>query len=311
MPFFLFNIGIMLLFSQPLVSAFLMIPSRPLHRSSNLFMKSKKHFNQEVAACIKYLPRTPNQELYVNHLANSSVSIVLGIGPAGSGKTMFACQAAVQAMKKGDIDKVILTRPIVSVEDEQLGFLPGSIIQKMDPWTRPIFDTLMEFYSKHEIDTMVRNGVIEISPLAFMRGRTFKNAFIIADEMQNSTPNQMLMLASRIGDGSKMVITGDLLQSDRCQDNGLKDLMEKLEKTRPLDTIKTVKLIADDVQRSAIVRQILDIYSDKVVVADPVIKTEPVKIINIVETPPLPNRSVRVCNDDAALIPAYDMKRLR
>jgi phosphate starvation-inducible PhoH-like protein len=274
-------------------------------------MKSKKHFNQEVAACIKYLPRTPNQELYVNYLKNSTVSIVLGIGPAGSGKTMFACQAAVQAMKKGDIDKVILTRPIVSVEDEQLGFLPGSIIQKMDPWTRPIFDTLMEFYSKHEIDTMVRNGVIEISPLAFMRGRTFKNAFIIADEMQNSTPNQMLMLASRIGEGSKMVITGDLLQSDRCQDNGLKDLMEKLEKTGPLDTIKTVKLIADDVQRSEIVKQILDIYSDKVFVADPVIKTEPVKIVNIVETPPLPNRSVRVSNDDAALIPAYDIKRLR
>ena len=106
--------------------------------------------------------------------------------------------------------------------------LPGSLINKMHPWTRPIFDILEEFYSQRDIDSMVHSGAIEISPLAFMRGRTFKDAFIIADEMQNSSPNQMLMLATRLGEGSRMVVTGDLKQSDRCENNGLLDLMHRI-----------------------------------------------------------------------------------
>ena len=138
----------------------------------------------------------------------------------------------------------------------------------MDPWTRPIFDIILEHYQQHELTMMLKNNIIEVSPLAFMRGRTFKNAFIIADEMQNSTPNQMLMLTTRIGTNSKMVITGDLKQSDRIGkngqgDNGLRDLMYKLRepKNQNLTDIKMVEMQYEDVERSQIVKTMLQLYS--------------------------------------------------
>jgi phosphate starvation-inducible protein PhoH and related proteins len=210
----------------------------------------------------RYSPRTTNQKQYVQYLEDPTVSILLGVGPAGTGKTLFACSAAVQEMKRGSVQKIILTRPVVPVE-EDIGFLPGSLINKMDPWTRPIFDILGEFYSKRDIDIMLDSGAIEISPLAFMRGRTFKRAFVIADEMQNSSPNQMLMLTTRLGQSSKMVITGDLAQSDRpIQYNGLADLMGKLRAYNGvMDNIKMVEMGREDVERSAAVSKILDIYS--------------------------------------------------
>jgi len=222
-------------------------------------MKSLSHF---------YKPKTANQEQYVNHLTDMSIPIVLGIGPAGSGKTLLACNQAVLALKRGDVDKIILTRPVVSVE-EDIGFLPGSLIHKMDPWTRPIFDILLEFYAQKDIDGMLHSGVLEIAPLGYMRGRTFKDAFIIADEMQNSSPNQMLMLTTRIGDGSKMVITGDLKQSDRGPNNGLADLMRKLQSYsnhcevagEPAPAIRMILMESEDIQRSAIVSTMLDIYA--------------------------------------------------
>lgn len=217
-----------------------------------------------------YKPRTENQLQYVQYLNDISIPIVLGIGPAGSGKTLFACNQAVAALKSGSVSKIILTRPVVSVE-EDIGFLPGSLIHKMDPWTRPIFDILLEFYQQKDIDGMLHGGVLEISPLGYMRGRTFKNAFIIADEMQNSSPNQMLMLTTRIGEESKMVITGDLKQSDRGPDNGLADLMQKIKKYNQyclgvnltLPSIRMVEMKGADIQRSPIVSTLLDIYSDK------------------------------------------------
>jgi phosphate starvation-inducible protein PhoH len=152
----------------------------------------------------------------------------------------------------------------VSVEEE-IGFLPGNLIMKMDPWTRPIFDILLEYYAQKDIDAMLRAGTIEIAPLAYMRGRTFKNAWIVADEMQNSSPNQMLMLMTRLGDGSKLVITGDLKQSDRMQDNGLKDLMGRIQTKQRNDTngtagIAFVELEVTDVERSPIVRRVLELY---------------------------------------------------
>jgi phosphate starvation-inducible PhoH-like protein len=216
-----------------------------------------------------YVPKTENQKKYVEYLSDSDVSIVLGIGPAGSGKTLFACNSAVMELKRGGVKKIVLTRPVVPVE-EDIGFLPGNLIRKMDPWTRPLFDILLEYYSQKEVDSMLANGVLEISPLAFMRGRTFKNSFIIADEMQNSSPNQMMMLTTRIGDNSKMVITGDLAQSDRGVNNGLADLMTKVRNyenycIRHSDSdrtngIKMVNMEAVDVQRSPIVRTLLEIY---------------------------------------------------
>jgi phosphate starvation-inducible PhoH-like protein len=134
----------------------------------------------------------------------------------------------------------------------------------MNPWTRPIFDIMEEFYSPRDIDAMIHSGTIEISPLAFMRGRTFKDAFIIADEMQNSSPNQMFMLTTRLGERSRMVITGDLKQSDRGEENGLLDLLKRIEKSNQnLENIRTVQLENTDVQRSKAVSKILSLYSNK------------------------------------------------
>ena len=211
-----------------------------------------------------YLPKTLNQQTYVDHMKNHNVSVVFGVGPAGSGKTLFACSSAIQELKQGYVDRIIITRPIVSV-DEELGFLPGSVEQKMNPWTRPIFDIFSEFVSLSEIKNMVEQGVIEISPLAFMRGRTFKRSFIIADEMQNSSPNQMKMLLTRIGDESRMVITGDLNQSDRTNDNGLYDFINRLQMAESMDSIQYVELNDHDIQRSPIVSDILKIYDGTVI----------------------------------------------
>jgi phosphate starvation-inducible PhoH-like protein len=215
-----------------------------------------------------YEPRTTNQNKYVDHLSDENIPIVLGVGPAGCGKTMFACLQAIQDLRSGNVNKIILTRPIVPVEEEELGFLPGNLVKKMDPWTRPIFDIFSEFYQQHEIENMIHCGILEISPLAYMRGRTFKRSFVIADEMQNSTPNQMLMLTTRIGDHSKLVITGDLKQSDRSLNNGLLDIIDKLKafkdsnkKEKKNARVELIELNSKDVQRSAIVSQILEIYN--------------------------------------------------
>jgi len=226
-----------------------------------LLFSKKRLVGNEFTSSI-YQPTTLNQKSYVKYLNDDNIDLVLGVGPAGTGKTLFACDTAVRELRRGNIKKIIITRPLVTVE-EDLGFLPGSINNKMDPWTRPIFDIFQEYYSSAEINLMVKNNIIEISPLAFMRGRTFKNAFIIADEMQNSSPNQMLMLATRIGAGSKMVITGDLKQSDRTENNGLKDFLQKFKLSkniRELDKIKLIEFNDLDIQRSQIVSIIIKMY---------------------------------------------------
>jgi phosphate starvation-inducible PhoH-like protein len=199
----------------------------------------KKRFTSEVNIIDfqPYLPakkqrvsiqaRNANQKLYLTKLYEEATSIVLAIGPAGTGKTMLAVQYGIKLFQEGKVDRIVVTRPAVSV-DEDLGFLPGDLNEKMAPWTRPIFDVLGEYYQKKEIANMLEEGTIEISPLAYMRGRTFKNAYIVADEMQNATVNQMKMLLTRLGEGSKMVVTGDLAQADRLSDNGLIDFCNLL-----------------------------------------------------------------------------------
>jgi phosphate starvation-inducible PhoH-like protein len=157
-------------------------------------------------------------------------------------------------------DKIIVTRPAVSV-DEDLGFLPGTLNEKMAPWTRPIFDVLGEYYQQKDIENMLYEGVIEISPLAYMRGRTFKNAYVIADEMQNATQNQMKMLLTRLGENSKMVVTGDLNQADRLKDNGLVDFIDKIKGQR-LDHIDAVYFDSHDIERHKAVKEVLDLYGD-------------------------------------------------
>ena len=222
----------------------------------------------------KYSPKTENQKKYVEFLQNQEKNLIVAIGPAGCGKTLFACSQAIENLKQGKSQKIILTRPMISVEEEDVGFLPGNMISKMDPWTRPMFDIFSEYYSKTEIQEMIRNGIIEICPLAYMRGRTFHKSFIIADEMQNSTPTQMLMLATRIGMESKMVIMGDLQQSDRKisfspknnkkneESNGLMDFLQKYNKRVEHEThgMSVIELQGEDIMRSKIVSQIIQMY---------------------------------------------------
>ena len=210
---------------------------------------------------VKILPRNKNQEQYVLQLLDETKDIVFGIGPAGTGKTLLAVQVAVKLFKEGAIDKIIVTRPAVSV-DEDLGFLPGTLEEKMAPWTRPIFDVLKEYFSAAEITGMIQEGIIEISPLAYMRGRTFKSSFILADEMQNATPNQMKMLLTRLGEGSMMAVTGDLNQADRLKDNGLIDFTNLLEKSNQ-NCLDIVHFDKGDIERHAAVKAVLQVYGDE------------------------------------------------
>ena len=267
----------------------------------------------------KYTPKSENQQAFVRALENVDTPLVFVLGPAGTGKTLFACLTAIQGLRSGEFDRIVITRPLVTVEEE-LGFLPGNIKSKMDPWTRPIFDIFLEYYSQKDIDAMLNSGMIEIAPLAFMRGRTFKRCFILADEMQNSSPAQMLMAATRIGYGSKMVVNGDLNQSDRGVDNGLTVMVGKVRaammnnstnssgvRLGPMTTgIALCDMDAEDIERSAIVSTILRIYGS--VLETPsssgtLIASDPSNLTSKVEKLPL--------EFDAALIPYKDECRCK
>ena len=210
---------------------------------------------------VHIIPRNLAQETYIELLKNPKKYIVFAIGPAGTGKTMLGVQMAIKLYKEGVINKIIVTRPAVSV-DEEHGFLPGTLNQKMEPWTRPIFDVFEEYYHPREIAAMLEDGVIEISPLAYMRGRTFKNAFVVADEMQNATPSQMKMLLTRLGEGSRMVVTGDLNQADRPKENGLLEFCELYGQGGDYRMIAMVKFEAKDVERHPVVKEVLTVYKE-------------------------------------------------
>ena len=217
-------------------------------------------FNKKTS--VQLIPRNKHQETYILKLLDTTKSIVFAIGPAGTGKTMLAVQTAVKKFKEGNIDKIIVTRPAVSV-DEDLGFLPGTLEQKMAPWTRPIFDVLREYFTSPEIEGMIEEGIIEIAPLAYMRGRTFKSAYIIADEMQNATPSQMKMLLTRLGEGSKMAVTGDLAQADRMSDNGLLDFIKHLRSSSSVSRLDIVEFYHEDIERHQAVKEVLEVYGDE------------------------------------------------
>ena len=210
---------------------------------------------------VTILPRNKHQESYMLKLLDPKKDIVFGVGPAGTGKTLLAVQVAVKMFKEGKIDKIIVTRPAVSV-DEDLGFLPGTLEQKMAPWTRPIFDVLRDYFNAREIEGMINEGIIEIAPLAFMRGRTFKNSFILADEMQNATENQMKMLLTRLGEGSRMAVTGDLAQADRINDNGLIRFVQRLQ-AKNSTRLDIVQFSQGDIERHEAVKEVLQIYGDE------------------------------------------------
>jgi phosphate starvation-inducible PhoH-like protein len=228
------------------------------------FQENTINFNQALKAQnrhVELVPKSRNQENLIVTLQDPSQHIVVAVGPAGTGKTYLAMLAAIKALKAGHCDKIVLTRPAVGVEDERHGFLPGDLISKMEPWTRPLLDVMREYYSTKDIARMMEDGTIEISPLAYMRGRTFKNAWIIADEMQNATPGQMKMLLSRIGEHSRIVVTGDVEQTDRtAKENGLLDLAEKLKAQR-VNGLAICSLGKRDIQRHPIIDAVLGLYS--------------------------------------------------
>ena len=208
---------------------------------------------------VEIVPRNKKQYDLVRSLKAEKNHIVFATGPAGTGKTLISTLYAIERFKEGSVEKIIITRPAVSV-DEQHGFLPGTLIEKMTPWTKPIMDVFEEYYSPKELKYLLEENIIEIAPLAFMRGRTFKNSVIIADEMQNATESQMKMLLTRIGEGSKLVITGDLDQHDRgYDDNGLKGFMERLA-ARKTKMIASVKFNFNEIERHPVVSEVLSLY---------------------------------------------------
>lgn len=218
------------------------------------------HVRSQASKLSHISPRNENQERYMQMLQKPRPYIVVASGSAGTGKTLLATYVGVERLLKNEVKKLVITRPAVSV-DESHGFLPGSLEKKMEPWIRPVLDALSREFPKSKIDGLMKDGVIEICPLAFMRGRTFENSWVICDEAQNSTVHQMLMLLTRIGDKSKMVITGDPLQYDRGYEvNGLNDLLQRLEYDYEADNIGVVEFSENDVERHPIIPYVLNLY---------------------------------------------------
>jgi phosphate starvation-inducible PhoH-like protein len=201
-------------------------------------------------------PKTANQKRYVDAIEDHTITF--GIGPAGTGKTYLAMAKAVSALQAKKVNRIVLTRPAVEA-GEHLGFLPGTLNEKIDPYLRPLFDALHDMIDIETIPRMMQSGIIEVAPLAFMRGRTLNDAFIILDEAQNTTPEQMKMFLTRLGFGSKMVITGDVTQIDlpNGQHSGLRVVRDIL---KDIDDIAFLELTAEDVVRHRLIGDIVKAY---------------------------------------------------
>ncbi len=200
-------------------------------------------------------PKTAGQKRYIEAIRNSTITFCEG--PAGTGKTYLAMAMAVAALKRREVGRIVLTRPVVEA-GESLGFLPGTLEEKLDPYVRPLYDALFDMTDREKGNALIEQGVIEIAPLAFMRGRTFNDAFVILDEAQNTTPDQMKMFLTRLGFSSKFVVTGDSTQRDLGGRNGLQHARGVLD---GVDDIAFVSLDRNDIVRHSLVARIVDAYN--------------------------------------------------
>jgi len=232
-----------------------MIEDTSYFSRSNLKIDQNKEFKFETWKKT-IIPKSIGQNKYFEALNN--FELVFGLGPAGTGKSYLAVAKGIHMLKKGLVEKIILTRPAVEA-GERLGFLPGDMKEKIDPYLKPIYDALYEMMPADRVEKKIQSGEIEIAPLAFMRGRTFTNAFVIVDEAQNTSPVQMKMVLTRIGEGSRMVINGDLSQVDlpKGQISGLNQSQKILSK---IEEIKIIYLGSNDVIRHPIVAKIIKAY---------------------------------------------------
>ena len=250
----------------------------PLSRSDTTHCQCYSVDTTKMHAHMK--PRNIIQSQYINSILDTRTSIVLATGPAGTGKSAIAVSCAIDLFNKGLYERIVITRPAVTV-DESHGFLPGKIEDKLDPWVRPLYDTFYKYFSPDQVKSMIAQKTIDICPLAYLRGRTLENSFIIVDEAQNCSMKQMLMVLTRIGSGSKMVITGDPSQHDRGREmSGLVDLIERYYKKQKkytiplelselsesadictdLDGIAHIQFTSEHIERHPIIKKILDLY---------------------------------------------------
>lgn len=202
--------------------------------------------------------KTDNQQAFMN--AIDSHKLIFAIGPAGTGKTYIAGATAAEALLNGDVERIVITRPVVEA-GENMGFLPGEIEEKYAPYLAPFLDVLNERLGKSRVEYMMKNGQIEAAPLAYMRGRTFKSAFVILDEAQNTTPTQMKLFLTRLGYNTKAVVSGDAMQKDIPGESGLPDAVVRLTF---IPSVKVVKFTADDIVRSGLVAEIVQAYENPV-----------------------------------------------
>lgn len=219
------------------------------------------NFNpQKQRKSVALVPKTINQESYILALLNEKTDVVVAGGPAGTGKTFISTVAAIQAYRNKEVSRIIICRPAVSIEDEQHGFLPGDLTAKLAPWVRPVLDVFREYYAVKEIEQMLAEEIIEFAPLGMMRGRSLKNTFLLLDEAQNSSPLQLKSLLTRIGEGCKFVLNGDINQTDRTdKECGLADLLHRLKKD-PIEGVEVCEFDHRDIQRHRLVGEFINLY---------------------------------------------------
>lgn len=217
--------------------------------------------NKGIRKAVRIIPRNLHQEEYLEYLMDDEKMIVLAQGPAGTGKSVLAMLAGIKALSEKKVSKLILSRPIVGVDDDDLGFIPGTLLDKQMPWVRPLFDVLYEYYSTKEVENMLENQVIEVIPLMHMRGRNIKSAFVILDEAQNTSKNAVIAITTRLCDGSKLVMTGDNDQSDkRSGENGLLIFKNAIKKYGIPQYISSVEFDRTDIERHPVVTEVLNIF---------------------------------------------------